>query len=360
MNFLKELQLWNPGLVEMMRNCSHHFSPTDINSYHVENDVFTHICLTYKMAEVYNSSLLMKLICTIHDLGKVYCRYVDSGKVKMSGHEFAIQDAIDFLYYLKEKDSSININEITLYQVLTIISNHMNILSKNMSQESKLLLCNKDRFLLELAAEFSNLDSQGSITESEKMGYAPDEIQRYKCVNFGYPDVSNLFDCDIIFMCGIPGSGKDFIASKYYPDAKIVSFDNIRVEIFKDSLNGEYQGSEAELYQDAFDYVNKKKINLNPYLQEDVEKAFSEGYEQVIISNTNLTRKRRKGLVNLLKGKNRKAGACFVTTDFQTAFERNNKRTTKQIPKNVIFSFSLNQQVPTMFDGFDKIKFVMN
>ena len=48
LDLFKEFQVTNPGLVRMMKDCDHHFSPVDLNDWHLESDVWAHTCLVYK------------------------------------------------------------------------------------------------------------------------------------------------------------------------------------------------------------------------------------------------------------------------------------------------------------------------
>lgn len=354
MSLFEDFIKWNPTLVREMENCSHHFNLRNPNPFHLESSVFTHTCMVYN--NIYNSHI-HKLFAICHDIGKVYTRYIDGNRVRMSGHEFAgIQDTIDFLFYL-------GYDYPTIYrELLTLISNHMNFISDQMKEKDKIKLCNNDQSFIELAEDCSIADKRGSITSDKEMKTEFTSIDTEQ-INESDEPIFDVSHCDIILMCGIPGSGKDYIASQRFPDAKIVSWDNIRVDIYKkylDEYNVISRDTERELYQEAYDYCNKHKINLNNYLRQEVESALKSGYNQVIVSNTNLTRKRRRSTINLLSKLADKIGAMYVVTDYNTALRRNTERKSKQIPENVICKMSLNQQMPTLFDGFDDIEFVLN
>ena len=354
MSLFEDFIKWNPILVREMENCSHHFNLRNPNPYHLEGSVLNHTCMVYN--NIYDSHI-HKLFAICHDIGKVYTRYIDGDRVRMSGHELAgIQDTIDFLFYL-------GCDYPTIYcELLTLISNHMNFISDQMKEKDKIKLCNNNQSFIELAEDCSIADKRGSITSDKDMKSGSTSIDTEQISDSDEP-IFDVSHCNIILMCGIPGSGKDYIASRRFPDAKIVSWDNIRIRLYKDYLkerNMGFPSSEAELYNQAFNFVNKNKINLNSYLKEEVESVLKSGYNQVIVSNTNLTRKRRRSTINLLSKLADKIGAMYVVADYNTALRRNTERKSKQISESTICKMSLNQQMPTLFDGFDDIEFVLN
>lgn len=359
MDILKEFYKWRPELPSLMEQCSHHYNPPyDLNPYHLEGSCFAHAMMVLNNLPKLSRNIILALC---HDIGKIYTRHVKDGRIRMSGHEFAsIQDTIDFIYHLRDKGYIEDI-ETEFYYILTVISAHMNTIKGDMTAKKKRAYLNNDKSLILLAQQFSQADKDGAIVDSNAI---EKENRRIDLFEGGVEESEkvNIEDCDIIFTCGVPGSGKDYITEKKFPDAPIVSFDDIRVKLFKESLNTEYTGTEAELYRDAFHYVNENRINLNNYLKDEVNAYLNTPiYNKVIICNTSLTRKRRRALINELGQKtNRKFGALFVTARSDTIKERNRNRDSKVIPETAVQSFLLNQQVPTVSDGFNAIEFVDN
>ncbi len=358
MDVLKEFYAWNPSLVYQMKECSHHYNPPyDLNPYHLEGDCYTHSMMVLNNLE---DELVFNILGVCHDIGKIYAHHIKDGKVKFSGHEFAsIQDTIDFLYYLRDKGYFSDITEMAYY-VLSIISGHMNMLSGDMDIEKKKAVLNHDFDLIEKAEKFSRADKKGCIVDKNAVEKETREIDLGDVdVTKGF--VNSMDDCDIILMCGVPGCGKDYLAEKLFPDARILSYDDIRVEVYRNS--SEYDGSEEEsfheLYYKAYNYARKNKIDLNSYLNQEVDSAFYDGYKKVVICNTNLTRKSRRSTINLLSRDDRKFGAYFILANSDTIFNRNRNRN-KVIPEHVMRSFFTNQQIPTQHDGFDRVEFVDN
>ena len=359
MDILKEFHQWRPELPYLMEQCSHHYNPPyDLNPYHLEGGVLVHSMMVLNNLPKNFRNIVLALC---HDIGKIYTRHITDHKVRFSGHEFAsIQDTIDFLYHLKNKGYIEDI-ETEFYYILSVISAHMNTIKGDMSVEKKRAYLNHDLSLIMLAQQFSQADKNGAIVDSSATEKEDREIELFEGW-FGSPEAVDIEDCDVIFTCGVPGCGKDYIAEKEFPDAAIVSFDDIRVELFKESLDTEYEGTDAELYRDAFNYVNENKINLNNYLRNEVNMHLDTSVcNRVVICNTSLGRKRRRGLINELGQKtNRKFGVLFVTAKSNTIKERNRNRDSKVIPETVMSNFLLNQQIPSFADGFDVVEFIDN
>jgi len=356
-DILREFQRWNPELVEKMKNCSHHFDSRNLSPFHIEDDVWTHTMLMYKDFMIlsngnskildidYNRSyeILLPIIILCHDAGKVYTRQVPNngfGKIAMYGHSFAsIQVAIDFIEHLKKNDI-MGITEDDIYKILNVISNHMDYF--NASTADRVLMANYDINNFALGEIINYLDHRNSL--DEKCEFID---HTYKNDYWGFHhQQENDENADITIYCGVPGSGKDYIAEMN--NDYILSYDYIRVEAYKNA-HPERDGvvSKAKLYEEAFHFCNENKIDLNQHLKHQAELYLERGYK-VSIANTNLTRKSRRSLVNLFHKYNIKI--IYVISDSSTLFERNNNRNSKNLDRLVMNKFVYNQQVPSMFD----------
>lgn len=369
---LKEFQLWNPGLVKMMKECSHHFSPTDINPYHVEDDVWTHTLLAYNQlvnSEHYTINCLGMCLATAvlcHDIGKVYTRHSPSpGKISMYNHAFAgIQDTYEFTHLMWNKGiyKYMELSDV-LYYVLSLVSNHMDYMinpnNRNKLCNNRNKLCNNNSDLKKMSDILLYCDKSGSFSTIN------DYSEDVKPKNYIFSSLDNELG-DIILVCGPPASGKDTIAKEM--GYEVVSLDKIRLEKYIDSFTADsgvdtFDYKDKKFYKDAFEYCNKNKIDLNAPLLKKIKEVLDEG-KRVAVCNTHLTRKSRRSIINQLrqdrKYKNEKISALFLCCDRKTLYKRDEEREDKTVSKQIIDKFVYNQQVPTINEGFDNIKFFYN
>lgn len=363
-DLFREFQLYSPGLVNKMRNCSHNYSSCDINPYHMEEDVWSHTCLSFNellKLKIGNEKIktLSGLSVICHDIGKIYTRFSPSpGKIAMYGHAFAsIQDTIDFIKYLDNKNYfdnlDLSISEI-LYYVLTSIGNHMDFMVKNPSK--RFSLSNSDHQLFNISNILLHCDINGSIAYKDNDNNFPpvfDSSEDFK----NHDSIDN--NSRILLFCGPPACGKDTIAKDLGYD--IISYDDLRIEIYLENVgvNSDIKNYN-DLYGEAFKYCNKNKINFNPYLINKIKEKLNNN--SVAICNTNLTRRLRKTIINSIKTdnelKDESISALFLCTDKQTIYKRDIERN-KTVGKEVIDKFIYNQQIPSKEEGIDYINFYL-
>jgi len=370
-DLIKEFQLWNPDLVKMMKDCDHHYSDTSLNDYHICGDVWTHTCLAYNQLiqlkiPDYTFRLLSGISVLCHDIGKIYTRHSPKPeRIAMYNHSFAsIQDTIQFIKYLNKNDWFKNtelssINEV-YYHVLNPISNHMDY--HNVALGKQCMLSNNDLNVKLLSDVLCYCDTLGSITHSnEHFDMNIPHLKSCLLDDWNWK-INILKECDIILMCGSPASGKDTLANNMFSNSVILSYDDIRMEIYNEKIGFDYNLSYNERYRQSFEYCRDKKINLNNYLFKKIKLSINNG-NKVVISNTNLTRKGRRSLINIIRNdrdlKINTIGACFICSDKNELYKRDQNRN-KTIGKNVIDKFVKNQQIPTIKEGFDLIEFVDN
>lgn len=155
---------------------------------------------------------------------------------------------------------------------------------------------------------------------------------------------------DLIVMCGLPGSGKSYVAKECLKETQrvigdecvIVSTDEIRKEINGDESN---QKNSSLVFDIAF---NKIKI----YLQ-------GNKYRVVIFDATNINYKRRIDIVNRFKKYAENIECYFVYADYEECLKRNRERDRK-VPEEIIKRMYFNFYVPQLFEGFDHIRIIDN
>lgn len=375
----ENFQKWNSELINQMKNCSHHFDSKNLSPYHLENDVWTHTVLMYKdfmeiSSNITNHNEALKdildclsIIILCHDIGKVYTRHVPNnqyGKIAFYNHSFAsIQKTIDFIEYLNRFQTGFHMDSEKIHSVLNVISNHMDfhqIKDDGKYGEIVATFANYDILKSGLTLLFNAFDKRNSIDNNLNFlnkDYNNDVMTEvFKMfrdnINKEYPELNK--DFDIIIYCGVPGCGKDYI-SEIENDVTL-SYDDIRIDLYLESNPDDIVMKKSELYKKAWDWCNKQNINLNDYLKKGVVGAIESG-KSVGIANTNLSRKARRSLSNLLNDYKIKFVYIGCTSD--KLMYRNLTRGSKNLEKMVMNKFMYNQQIPCMWE-FEKCKNVVN
>ncbi len=380
-NLLGYFQEWNPEIIEKMKNCSHHLDSQNKSPHHMEDTVWTHTILMYKdvlenydlmaddFAEIVGNFdwsfdytfeylfyfLTISILC--HDIGKIYNRFSPNGqygKIAMYGHSYSsIQPVIDFLSFL-EREKGISFTNDEIYIILNVISNHMDYYQLDVKNRVKLANYNFDNFYL---GEMLNaIDRRNSIDIN--LDFLQIQFINYENVlmHIGFKyilDKGKEPNPELILYCGVPGSGKDYLASNYV--LPTFSYDDIRInEYLKENSEEKYCNSHT-LYKKAWEWCNEQKVNLNTLLKENID-LFGEG----IICNVNLTRKARRSLCNLFKDYRIKIIYIGVKSDL--LHYRNENRSSKKLDRNIVNKFMFNQQIPSFFEGNNivSIEFILN
>jgi len=381
LELLKNFQEWNPEIVYMMRNCSHHFDSNNLNPYHAEGDVWSHTIMMYKdflsnvdnMNSLFYSILysfdfskddindityLIGIAILCHDIGKVYNRSVPNGqygKIAFYSHPFSsVQPTIDFISFLNNnKDMSIY-NYYTSI-ILNAVSNHMDYFS--LDEKDRILLANNEIVNFIVGEYLNAFDKRNSIDDN--MGFLNIQSPKNTIIdNIEYMHVrknsNHLYD--IVVYCGCPGSGKDYIAK--INNNIVHSFDQIRVNKYIKDGNNDHDKSAHDLYKDAFLYCNEQKIDLMQKLVDDVKHDLENDFIfPCAICNTSLTRKSRRSIAGNFN--KYKIKVVYVVASSKTLHYRNENRSSKKLDKMIMNRFMYNQQVPTMFD-FKNIKNVVD
>lgn len=139
-----------------------------------------------------------------------------------------------------------------------------------------------------------------------------------------------------IMLVGIPGCGKSTYTKD--KDAVIVSSDATRKEFGYD------QGQETGA---VFEIMQKRS-----------REALSKG-EDVIFDATNLTRKRRMGILNGLNNVPCTKKCVLFTEPYEECLRRNATRTGFDlVPDDIMYTMLTNFQTPMLCEGFDDIEIV--
>ena len=138
-------------------------------------------------------------------------------------------------------------------------------------------------------------------------------------------------------MIGIPGSGKSNYAKKYLltNNSVYLSSDNIRIELC---------GFEDQTHNDVvFETMKKRTLN-----------ALRDG-KDVIYDATNLSKKRRSGIISEARKLSAQINAYLCCTPINIILERNITRVERQLPWDKLVQMIQSIEPPMYYEGFDNI-----
>jgi predicted kinase len=333
-------------LVHLMKKTDHH-SEKYVSTHHMEGDVWTHtmLCLNHflNFKKTYNEeflntdiakSVIFAILC--HDIGKIYTRNIkDDNKVTFYNHaSVSLKDTIQVLYGFKDFFTDF---ERVCNLVLPAVSVHIDLYNNS---RKKYMYFNNNVDLHYVCEQLAIADANGSICLNKKFDHVEFQITpKYQ------------HDQNVYVFCGAPASGKDYLAKQL--DLPILSFDDIRTDIYKEHCYTDGL-TEKEIYQKAWDYCNEININLMKELKRRKDKIKGD----YCICNTNMTKKARRSLINQLGKAN--YHCLYVISDIHNLFDRNENRSSKTVPKDVIRRMLINQQTPSLKEGFTTVKIVCN
>lgn len=341
-------QFENGEIVKLMNDTSHHDGINYISENHTEGSVWAHtmMCLNYFLTTnkkvYYNDDVFIAIVISIlcHDIGKVYTREVkDSGKVTFHNHPAnSIFKTIDFMYFIRNAGIISNF-DYTINLVLPAVSNHINLYNDS---KNKHLYFNNNQDLYEVSLQLGMSDSMGSLSKNRK----------FKLVDYKEKDKKKEYDRTCYVFCGLPGVGKDYLAAK--KGLLILSFDDERLDIYKNSSHYVDGLSELETYRKAHEYCDERKINLLKLIARRAKGWVG----NIAVCNKNLSAKARRSIINSFGNYNFEC--IYVVSDMDTIIDRNNKRKSKSIGKDIILNTAMKQTIPSIREGFDTINIVAN
>jgi predicted kinase len=145
----------------------------------------------------------------------------------------------------------------------------------------------------------------------------------------------------IIIMVGLPGVGKSTYIRKYFSGYTLISSDDI-IE--------KYGAQEGKTYDEAFSkYIGRASREI----KENAQRALKNN-ENIVWDQTNLTKKKRRGILNRVPPHYKKVAIVFDISD-KLRDERMSGREGKTIPPHIVKSMENSYQAPTKDEGFDEI-----
>lgn len=364
--------------VQAMRDTSHHMYEDDViknhNPWHGEGDVWSHVTAmigSYKSYLGFNTThietvedlITMTVAILTHDYGKIFTRKeVPPSKVTFYNHAFlSTKHAMNVIYdVLSEFCVDTTKQSTIITNVCDLVSNHMVFYDMLDNPEKTAKMVRYDISLYAKFKLFKNIDEFGSVISKDSNSNKAKTPPSIKNSNHTIPHPE---DVNIMFYCGLPGSGKDFLAKSH--NRKIFSFDNIRLNIFKDYIDKALDeriiiNNSKDMSSKAFDYCLSKKIQLEPLLLEEInnEIKYNGFNNKLAVCNTNLKKDSRKVLVNYLKNryKDITIGCTFIILSEDTCKANDTNRSDHTVGEEV-FNHMRRIEIPTYIEHFDLIQF---
>jgi len=147
---------------------------------------------------------------------------------------------------------------------------------------------------------------------------------------------------ELIMLVGIPTAGKStFSSNPKYSKYIRVSSDDILQEVAKER-------------QQSYNTVFKGNIRFAQIAMMKVLRKAIEDGKNIIIDQTNLTRKQRREKLKHIPDTYKKTAVYFIV-DLKTALQRNTQRPGKVIPPEVLERMIKEYELPVLEEGFDEI-----
>lgn len=393
---LKEFLEFNEGELNHaseMKSTDHgqcdHFNP-----YHLEGSVWTHTCCVLSHAKLGKwadtlsepnrrfAEIALYIAAICHDIGKIYTREAkkkegfDHPFITFYSHEmYSVYPCISFLEHLESKNilSSYGVIDDFIELVPVVVGKHTQVYGIKTAGDIA-NICNYNLYTLGIMSDLLNADEAGQIILNSRDSFK-DKQHRNDLIEQAF-DIIHLYNknyeerelslCKVSLYCGIPGSGKDYLASlsgctifstdqeilkKYVKDKGIV--DNI---------------SEVEIYRNAFEYCKDTGFNSVGAMIKSISDFWEQGntLKPIAICRTHLNVKSRRSILNELKRiqkrytKNGTIDCKVVLAPLSMCMDSDRNRTTHQVGESVIKNFAARIDFPTMLEGFDDICIIWN
>jgi len=418
---IKYTNLHYKDLIHKLKNTYHYSNYDDslwtkslpedkANRYHLENDVWTHTmmvynnsCLVYEEYDKLEAVLCKAFTTLLHDFGKMDTRKeIEDNKVRFIGHGnastqyvFEIVPKILFIIYEKylKEDETLTTSDYRtildsiLYKIAFVVSRHDDFYNhitekdleyiKNNDDESYEAtnkiekFCNGDTDIVSIMNNLVYCDCNGQLQGKDISETLFSSITDFGTIltNSTKQLKNNEHDYVVTLLSGVPGSGKNYyldnILKTKYDNVIDISFDDLRIEYYRSILAKPADGTDKELYDNAYHYCNNNNIDLAALSLKKMNEYKDNKKFHFVINNTNITQKSRKKMINMIsnnfKDKNIIFNSVFIGCDLQTCLKRNNLPSrTHNIPEHAIKFMSHKTSIPSMSEGFDTLEFVWN
>ena len=359
-------QINYPRLVSQMRGSTHHLTfrdqeildqnyegdygfdnyPESLNPYHLEGDIFCHTMMVCKQAE--NASYEVMVAALLHDIGKPSTRKVNpkNGRVSFFNHDAV--SAFMSLEILKREELGLSKEQQS--HIFNLIALHTQIYK--LSVEQLAAIGNKE--LVSDLIELGKADHAGRFhTAGDAVIPSIEEVFPQPISGVSSTKRSAQ-EKEVVVLVGLPGSGKSKYSEDEIINTMIVEDNDDIWRVSRDHLI--HLNVEGRDYNEKWKNADQKKIDK--LLQDSFNYVVSEGYSQVIVDMTHMSKKsRRRTLSHFDKSYKRKA--VVFLTDLITNDLRNSQRDGKVISKEVVEKMMRSFYPPT-FEEFDEIEYIIS
>lgn len=337
MKTIPELLRWfhknYPHFVAQMNACDHNLDSDNLNSYHLEGSVFTHVMMILKQIEQYDyiteyGRYIYSIIALCHDLGKAEAREVRDGKVTFYNHDaISAFKSIDVL-------NKLQLSQEEKQNIFQTISHHTQVFRLT-NQQLYDKLYNSDVY--NCIRIFGEFDHKGRFHDNI-------ETQEEEQPLYTAYKVASNAPKTVTVMVGLPASGKSSYIEQNAPEGSFIVSRDAIVE----------QLGEGLTYSERWDSVNQDEVN--EVLQEVFKQAKKQ--DNVYVDMTHMsTKSRRRTLAHFGKDYKKK---CVVMLPSLTKLQENainRKNTTgKYVCDNTILDMMKRFSAPTYGEGFDEIE----
>lgn len=158
---------------------------------------------------------------------------------------------------------------------------------------------------------------------------------------------------DIVIICGLPGSGKDHFAKKYFAKSgkKRVSRNDIRKNLYEMTSFGDTWD------QTKFDLIDESLVK---HIERKIIEHLLQNGNSVIINNRSVSADSRAEYVTLAIRMKKTISAIFINTDVKTCLLNNRMRETATVPDSVIGNFAARIEYPELSERFKEVLVIEN
>ncbi|WP_310481434.1 AAA family ATPase [Chamaesiphon sp. VAR_48_metabat_403] len=333
--------------------------------YHAEGNVWIHTQLvcealvslpTWQAMNATDRSILFAA-ALLHDIAKpMVTQVIDEGNITAKGH--VNLGAKKVRQILQDLQTPFAIREVIVAIVkygslpLWFWDKHNPL--RSIIKASQLVRCDWLALMAEADVRGRICDDKQKLLET--IEFFREFCQEHNCFDRAYPFASDhsrfiyfhkedadpnyaAFDdtrLEVIMMCGLPGTGKDYWIDRTHPDLPVVSLDKLRIEMGISPTNE--QGA----------IVNAGRALAKGYLQSETP---------FIWNATNIIKPIRSGLIRLFAGYGARIRIVYLEVPIDRVLQQNRDRKA-QVPNAVIHRFRDRLEIPDITEAHQVDYFV--